>query len=114
MLSVNNLSVVYPTKTLFKDVNLKFVDDNCYGVIGANGAGKSTLLNILTGEIEPTTGEVTLGKNERLSFLKQDHFAYDEVKIVDVVLMGYSELYDLIKQREVYMLKVILVKKMVI
>lgn len=100
MLSVNNLSVVYPTKTLFKDVNLKFVDDNCYGVIGANGAGKSTLLNILTGEIEPTTGEVTLGKNERLSFLKQDHFAYDEVKIVDVVLMGYSELYDLIKQRE--------------
>lgn len=100
MLSVNNLSVVYPTKTLFKDVNLKFVDDNCYGVIGANGAGKSTLLNILTGEIEPTTGEVTLGKNERLSFLKQDHFAYDDVKIVDVVLMGYSELYDLIKQRE--------------
>lgn len=101
MLSVNNLSVVYPTKTLFKDVNLKFLPDNCYGVIGANGAGKSTLLQILSGDLEPTSGEVTKGKNDRISVLKQDHFAYDDVAIKDVVLMGYQKLYQVIKDREV-------------
>lgn len=101
MLSVNNLSVVYPTKTLFKDVNLKFLPDNCYGVIGANGAGKSTLLQILSGDLEPTSGEVTKGKNDRISVLKQDHFGYDDVAIKDVVLMGYQKLYQVIKDREV-------------
>lgn len=101
MLSVNNLSVVYPTKTLFKDVNLKFLPDNCYGVIGANGAGKSTLLQILSGDLEPTSGEVIKGKNDRISVLKQDHFAYDDVAIKDVVLMGYQKLYQVIKDREV-------------
>ena len=101
MLSVSNLSVVYPTKTLFKDVNLKFLPDNCYGVIGANGAGKSTLLQILSGDLEPTSGEVTKGKNDRISVLKQDHFAYDDVAIKDVVLMGYQKLYLVIKDREV-------------
>lgn len=101
MLSVSNLSVVYPTKTLFKDVNLKFLPDNCYGVIGANGAGKSTLLQILSGDLEPTSGEVTKGKNDRISVLKQDHFAYDDVAIKDVVLMGYQKLYQVIKDREV-------------
>lgn len=100
MLSVNNLSVVYPTKTLFKDVNLKFYPDNCYGVIGANGAGKSTLLQILSGELEPTSGEISKGKNERISVLKQDHFMYEDTPVLDVVLMGYMELYDLIKKRE--------------
>ena len=84
MLSVSNLSVVYPTKTLFKDVNLKFLPDNCYGVIGANGAGKSTLLQILSGDLEPTSGEVIKGKNDRISVLKQDHFAYDDVAIKDI------------------------------
>lgn len=101
MLSVSNLSVVYPTKTLFKDVNLKFLPDNCYGVIGANGAGKSTLLQILSGDLEPTSGEVIKGKNDRISVLKQDHFAYDDVAIKDVVLMGYQKLYQVIKDREV-------------
>lgn len=101
MLSVSNLSVVYPTKTLFKDVNLKFLPDNCYGVIGANGAGKSTLLQILSGDLEPTSGEVIKGKNDRISVLKQDHFAYDDVAIKDVVLMGYPKLYQVIKDREV-------------
>lgn len=100
MLSVSNLSVVYPTKTLFKDVNLKFLPDHCYGVIGANGAGKSTLLNILSGEMEPTSGEVSKSKTDRISVLKQDHFMYDDVSVVDVVLMGYQELYDVMKQRE--------------
>lgn len=100
MLSVNNLSVVYPTKTLFKDVNIKFLPDNCYGVIGANGAGKSTLLQILSGDLEPTSGDVSKGKNERISVLKQDHFAYEDLPVLDVVLMGYKELYDLMKKRE--------------
>ncbi len=100
MLSVNNLSVRYPTKTLFKDVNLKFLDGHCYGVIGANGAGKSTLLQILSGELEPTSGEVLKAKNDRISVLKQDHFYYDNYPIIDVVLMGYEALYDLIKKRE--------------
>ena len=94
MIEVIDLSLILPSKTLFKDVNLKFTDQNCYGLIGANGAGKSTFLKILSGETESTSGVVKMNPGERLSFLKQDHFAYDNELVQDVVLMGNQELYE--------------------
>lgn len=99
MIEVIDLSLILPSKTLFKDVNLKFTDQNCYGLIGANGAGKSTFLKILSGETESTSGVVKMNPGERLSFLKQDHFAYDNELVQDVVLMGNQELYEVFDEK---------------
>lgn len=104
MLTVNNLSVIFPDKKLFEDVNLIFNPGNCYGVIGANGAGKSTFLKILSGEKEPTKGNVTIDKNTRLSKLNQDHYAFEENSVMDTVLMGNKKLYDIQKEKDdIYM-----------
>ena len=100
MLIVNNLELRFPTKVLFQNVNLEFKDDNCYGIIGANGAGKSTFLKILDGRIEPTHGEVLLGKGERVSTLVQNHNEYDEYRVLDTVIMGNKELYSIMQEKD--------------
>ncbi|WP_294684139.1 ABC-F family ATP-binding cassette domain-containing protein [uncultured Finegoldia sp.] len=105
MLTVNNLSVIFPDKKLFEDVNLIFNPGNCYGVIGANGAGKSTFLKILSGEKEPTKGNVTIDKNTRLSKLNQDHYAFEENSVMDTVLMGNKKLYDIQKEKDAIYMK---------
>ena len=88
MITLSNLAIQFDKRVLYKDVNLKFTPGNIYGVIGANGAGKSTLLRAISGDLEPTKGTVELGPGERLSVLEQDHFKYDEYKVMDTVLMG--------------------------
>ncbi|MDU5588041.1 MAG: ATP-binding cassette domain-containing protein, partial [Finegoldia magna] len=103
--TVNNLSVIFPDKKLFEDVNLIFNPGNCYGVIGANGAGKSTFLKILSGEKEPTKGNVTIDKNTRLSKLNQDHYAFEENSVMDTVLMGNKKLYDIQKEKDAIYMK---------
>ena len=100
MLSTNGVTLRFGQRTLFEDVTIKFSPGNCYGLIGANGAGKSTFLKILSGEIEPSKGEVFLGKDERLGVLKQNHYAYDEYNALDTVIMGNTVLYDIMKQKE--------------
>ena len=100
MLSANGVTVRFGKRVLFEDVNIKFIKGNCYGIIGANGAGKSTFLKVLSGEIEPSKGDVTLDKGERLSILKQDHFAYEENTVIDTVMMGNKELYDIMKEKD--------------
>ncbi len=95
MLSVSNLSVQFGKRVLFDDVNVKFTQGNCYGIIGANGSGKSTFLKILSGEIDPTSGQVHLEKGKRMSVLSQDHFAYDKYQVLEAVLMGNKPLFDL-------------------
>ncbi len=100
MISVSNVSLQFGGTYLFKDVDLKFADGNCYGVIGANGAGKSTFLRILCGELEPSSGEVVISKESRMSVLKQDHFAYDEFNVLDTVIMGNERLYEIMKQKD--------------
>ena len=100
MITVTNVSLRYGDRKLFEDVNLKFTPGNCYGVIGANGAGKSTFLKILAGEIESQTGEVSLGKGERLAVLKQDHFAYDQFTVMQTVIMGHSRLFEVIQEKD--------------
>lgn len=100
MITVNNVSLNFSGTTLFKDVNLKFSRDNCYGIIGANGAGKSTFLRILSGELEPSTGEVSIPPTMRMSVLKQDHFAYDEFTVLDTIIMGNKKLYDIMKEKD--------------
>ena len=100
MITVSNVSVQFGKRVLFNDVNLKFTSGNCYGVIGANGAGKSTFLKTISGELEPTTGTITLGPGERLSVLSQDHFKWDAYTVMDTVMMGHSVLWDIMKQRE--------------
>lgn len=99
MISVNNLTLRFGKRVLFEDVNLKFTGGNCYGLIGANGAGKSTFLKILAGDIEASKGDVSMGSKERLSVLKQDHFAYDEYKVIDTVIMGNQRLYEINNQK---------------
>ena len=94
MLTVSNVSVSFTGKKLYDDVNLKFTPGNTYGIIGANGAGKSTFLKVLEGKLQPTTGNVSMGPNERMSSLVQDHFAFDEFTVLDTVLKGHKELYD--------------------
>ncbi|HHY26450.1 MAG TPA: ATP-binding cassette domain-containing protein [Desulfitobacterium dehalogenans] len=101
MISVNNVSLRYGGRKLFEDVTLKFTPGNCYGVIGANGAGKSTFLKILSGEIEPNSGDVTIAPGVRLSMLKQDHYQYDEYTVLDTVIMGNQRLYEIMKEKEV-------------
>lgn len=100
MITVSNVSVNFSGTDLFKDVDLKFTPGNCYGVIGANGAGKSTFLKVLTGELEPTTGDVIIPDGERMSVLKQDHFAYDEYTVLDTVIMGNIKLYNVMKEKD--------------
>lgn len=100
MINVNNLSINFGGTNLFKDVNLKFVPGNCYGIIGANGAGKSTFLRILSGELDPSTGDVSIGKNMRMSVLKQDHYAFDEFTVIDTVIQGNKTLYDIMIEKD--------------
>ena len=100
MITVNDVSMNFSGQTLFKHVDLKFVPGNCYGIIGANGAGKSTFLRILSGDLEPTTGEVIIPKEERMSILKQDHFQYDAYSVLDTVIMGNQHLYDVMKEKD--------------
>ncbi|HPS35918.1 MAG TPA: ABC-F family ATP-binding cassette domain-containing protein [Oscillospiraceae bacterium] len=100
MITVSDVSLGFGGTVLFKHVDLKFLTGNCYGIIGANGAGKSTFIRILCGELEPTTGEVVIPKNLRLSVLKQDHFAFDEFNVLDTVTMGNPRLHEIIKQKE--------------
>ena len=100
MLSANNVTVRFGKRVLFEDVNIRFAKGNCYGIIGANGAGKSTFLKVLSGELEPSKGDVSLEKGERLSMLKQDHYAFEEFTVIDTVIMGNKELYDIMKEKE--------------
>ena len=100
MITVSNVAVQIGKRVLYNDVNLKFTNGNIYGIIGANGAGKSTFLKVISGELDPTKGSVTLGPGERLSVLSQDHFKFDEHTVLDTVLMGHTVLWDIMKQRE--------------
>ena len=100
MISANNITLRIGKKALFEDVNIKFTEGNCYGLIGANGAGKSTFLKILNGQLEPTKGEVIITPGQRLSFLQQDHFQYDEFTALDTVIMGNQRLYDIMKEKD--------------
>ena len=100
MISANNISLRVGKKALFEDVNIKFTEGNCYGPIGANGAGKSTFLKILSGQLEPTSGEVAITPGQRLSFLQQDHFKYDEYTVLDTVIMGNQRLYEIMKEKD--------------
>ncbi len=100
MITVSNVSINFSGTDLFKEVDLKFTPGNCYGVIGANGAGKSTFLKVLTGELEPTTGNVIIPDGERMSVLKQDHFAFDEYTVLDTVIMGNMKLYNVMKEKD--------------
>lgn len=101
MISANNITLRVGKKALFEDVNIKFTEGNCYGLIGANGAGKSTFLRILSGQLEPTKGEIAITPGERLSFLQQDHFKYDDYVVLDAVIMGNARLYEVMKEKEV-------------
>lgn len=100
MISANNVTLRLGKRALFEDVNIKFTEENCYGLIGANGAGKSTFLKILSGELEPTNGEVIMNDGERLSVLQQDHFKYDQYMVLDTVIMGNKRLYDIMKEKD--------------
>jgi ATPase subunit of ABC transporter with duplicated ATPase domains len=99
MISASNVTLAYGKRVLFKDVNIKFVPGNCYGLIGANGAGKSTFLKILSGEIDPDKGDISVGKG-RIAVLKQDHFAYDEHTVFNTVIMGHKKLFEVMAARE--------------
>ena len=100
MITVNDVSLNFSGQTLFKHVDLKFTPGNCYGIIGANGAGKTTFLRILSGDLDPTTGEVVISKDQRMSVLKQDHFQYDQYTELDTVIMGNQRLYDIMKEKD--------------
>ncbi len=100
MISANNVSIRFGKKPLFEDVNIKFTEGNCYGLIGANGAGKSTFLKILSGELETTKGDVTVTSGQRISILEQDHFKYDQYTVMDTVIMGNQRLYDVMKEKD--------------
>lgn len=105
MISANNITLRIGKKALFEDVNIKFTEGNCYGLIGANGAGKSTFLKILSGQLEPTSGDIAITPGQRLSFLQQDHFKYDEFTVLDTVIMGNKRLYDIMKEKEAIYMK---------
>ena len=105
MLTVSDVSLRFSDRKLFDEVNIKFTEGNTYGLIGANGAGKSTFLKILAGDIEPTTGHISLGPNERLSVLRQNHFDYEEERAIDVVIMGNEHLYNIMKEKDAIYLK---------
>ncbi|UEL47471.1 putative ABC transporter ATP-binding protein YbiT [Terrisporobacter petrolearius] len=105
MLQVTNIGLRFGDKELYKDVNLKFTKGNCYGIIGANGAGKTTFLKILSGDIEPNTGSISITEKERMSVLRQDHFRYDEETVLDVVIMGHERLYQIMKEKDALYMK---------
>ena len=105
MISANNVTYRVGKKALFEDVNIKFTEGNCYGLIGANGAGKSTFLKILSGQLDSTNGEIAITPGERLSFLQQDHFKYDEFPVLDTVIMGNARLYEIMKEKEAIYMK---------
>lgn len=100
MISTHNLTLRYGSRTLFEEVNIRFSAGNCYGLIGANGAGKSTFLKILSGEIEPNTGEVSIASGKRMAVLKQNHFEFDEFKVLETVIMGHKRLYDIMQEKD--------------
>ena len=100
MISANNVSLRFGKKALFEDVNIKFTEGNCYGIIGANGAGKSTFLKILSGELETTTGDIVITPGQRLSVLEQDHFKYDQYSVMDTVILGNPRLYEIMKEKD--------------
>jgi ATPase subunit of ABC transporter with duplicated ATPase domains len=104
MLSAKNITLAYGKRVLFDEVNINFIKGNCYGVIGANGTGKSTFLKILSGEIEPNKGNVEIGKGERLSFLKQNQFEFDEYTVLNTVLMGHKLMMEVMQAKDaIYM-----------
>ena len=105
MISANNITLRLGKKALFEDVNIKFTEGNCYGMIGANGAGKSTFLKILSGQLEPTSGDIVITPGQRLSFLQQDHFKYDEYQVLDTVIMGNKRLYEVMKEKDAIYMK---------
>jgi ATPase subunit of ABC transporter with duplicated ATPase domains len=105
MITVSNLSLRYGKRTLFEDVNLKFTQGNCYGIIGANGAGKSTFLKILSGEIDPSSGSVSFTPGERMAVLSQNHYAFDEFPVIETVMMGFKEMYAIMKEKDAIYLK---------
>lgn len=105
MITVNDVSLQIPDRKLFEEVNIKFTPGNCYGLIGANGAGKSTFLKILSGEIQPTTGVVSMGPNERLATLKQNHFDYEDYTVLETVIMGHKRLYEVMKEKDAIYMK---------
>lgn len=100
MITVSNLSLLFTDKKLFEDVNLKFTSGNCYGVIGANGAGKSTFLRILSGDVEPSTGDINITPGQRMAVLKQDHFEFDNNKVLETVIMGHKRLYEISQEKD--------------
>ena len=100
MIITNNLGIQFGKRVLFQDVNLKFTPGNCYGVIGANGAGKSTLMRILSDQLSPTHGNVTMGPGERLSVLEQDHFKFDDLTVMNTVLQGHTVLWDIMAEEK--------------
>ncbi|MCL4640778.1 MULTISPECIES: ABC-F family ATP-binding cassette domain-containing protein [Olivibacter] len=100
MISVSNLSLRFGKRVLFDEVNLKFTQGNCYGIIGANGAGKSTFLKIITGDVDPTTGSVSITPGERMAVLSQNHYAFDEYSVIETVMMGHKELYNIMKEKD--------------
>jgi ATPase subunit of ABC transporter with duplicated ATPase domains len=105
MITVSNLSLRYGKRTLFEEVNLKFTQGNCYGIIGANGAGKSTFLKILSGEVDPTSGSVSFTPGERMAVLNQNHYAFDEFPVIETVMMGHKEMYSVMKEKDAIYLK---------
>ena len=100
MITIDNLAIQFGKRTLFQDVNLKFLPGNIYGVIGANGAGKTTFLRLLSGDLDSTRGTVTLGSHERLSVLRQNHFEYDDCTVLNTVLMGYQQLWQIMQEKD--------------
>ena len=105
MIAANNVTYRVGKKALFEDVNIKFTEGHCYGLIGANGAGKSTFLKILSGQLETTTGSISVTPGDRISFLEQDHFKYDEYEVLDTVIMGNKRLYDIGKEKDALYMK---------
>ena len=100
MLVIQDVTVSFGQRTLFKDVDLKFVPGNCYGLIGPNGAGKSTLLKVIAGQIEADKGTISVGPNERIAMLQQDQFAFDAFPVLDTVIMGHKRLFAILRERE--------------
>ena len=101
MISTSNLTLQFGKRILFKEVNIKFTPGNCYGVIGANGAGKSTFLKLLSGEIEPTKGDVIITPGQRLAVLKQNHYEFDEYEVLKTVIMGHARLVEIMDEKEI-------------
>ena len=105
MIATQNISLAYGKRVLFNEVNIKFTGNNCYGVIGANGAGKSTFLKILSGDVDPNSGTVTLEPDKRMAVLKQNHYEFDETSVIDTVMMGHSVLWGIMKEKDAIYMK---------